>query len=69
MTNKVHKIQIELSEKELDYFKNVVESDNIRFDSMRPEIKNQSVVKESTTLIKSLRRKLENVEASSAYSV
>lgn len=61
-------VKVELSNKEYKYLRNFVETEHIRFDSVEPEIKKKKLVKESSRVVKSLRRKLDAISPR-AYSV
>ena len=56
---------ISFSPDEFEYIKDVVESDDIKLDSLKPSSKKSAVIKEKVHVVDSIMEKLDNVERSS----
>ena len=62
-------VKIVLSNNEYTYLKNIVETEDIRFDSLKSRAKRNEAVKENSKIVDSLKEKLSDVNTSNSYSL
>jgi len=62
-------VKVSLSKDEYKYLRNVVETDDIRFDSISGRAKNNKNIIEKSKIVDSLKKKLSNAEPSNSYSL